>query len=100
MPWIFSFRSLAMSSADAARLASAASISLARFCTKRSPTRIAGTSMAAMTRISNRVRRLIGGAVRSQAYLLGGIICGTIVCSVHSHWAKIALMVKDFTPRA
>jgi hypothetical protein len=48
------------------RLSRAALISLARFCAKRSPTRIAGTSMAAMTRISSRVRRLIGPSIRAR----------------------------------
>src|SRR6478672_2109461 len=55
-----------MSSDVADRLSRAALISLARFCAKRSPTRIAGTSMAAMTRINSRVRRLIGRSIRAR----------------------------------
>ena len=52
--------------AVADRLASAALISLVRFWTKRSPTRIAGTSIAAITSINSRVRRLIGASFRAQ----------------------------------
>src|ERR1044072_3917598 len=36
------------------------------FCTKRSPTRMAGTSIAAITSINSRVRRLIGASFRAQ----------------------------------
>ena len=52
--------------AVADRLASAALISLVRFWTKRNPTRIAGTSIAAITSINSRVRRLIGASFRAQ----------------------------------
>src|SRR3954470_2039409 len=55
-----------MSSDVAARLTRAAFISLVRFWTKRSPTRIAGTSIAAITSINSRVRRLIGASFRAQ----------------------------------
>jgi hypothetical protein len=41
-------------------------MSLERFWTKRSPTRIAGTSIAAITSINSRVRRLIGASFRAQ----------------------------------
>src|SRR3954466_15738589 len=87
-----------MSSAEAARLARAALISLLRFCTKRSPTRLAGTSMAAMTSINSRVRKLIGRTVQSghRRCSFKDPICGTTLRSVHRQRAEKVLDGERF----
>src|SRR6478752_167009 len=87
-----------MSSAEAASLARAALISLLRFCTKRSPTRLAGTSMAAMTSISSRVRKLIGRTVHPGhcACSFKDPICGTTLRPVHRHRAEKVLDGERF----